>query len=217
MQAPTQAPSQFDRHRELTRRVVAAVLAGSAATFLYAASVAGFSLLAVLGTVGPAAHYLLAAGALLLVWATALVALWQARQHPPRPLRPVAVLAVGTAAALLATGVLAGAHWLQTGEPPAGTRLGWLLAGLVALGLQLYVGALDPDAHHERVVGVEVLAGPTFVLAALVVGVGTTGSPSFLSLAPLVGVGLGLFLAVGGTLYLLGYLLVRRPPYHRIA
>lgn len=215
VQAPTQAPSQFDVHRVRTRRVVTVVLVVSVALFWYGASVAGFDPLSGSPNLWLVGHYLLVIGGLLLVSVTALVTLWFSRQEEPRPFPRRTTVLIGVVAPLVSAGILAAGYWVEVGDGPlAVERTGWLLAGLTALAGQLYAGSLDPGPARGRLAGLELLSVPTFVLSVLAVGLKGSPTPGFLGL--LFALAIVFFVLFGGMLYLLGYLLVRRPRYYRI-
>ena len=215
MREPTQSPSDFDLHRALTRRVVAAVFVAGVA--LFAAGVAGAGV--GLGAPGEGLRgvlsYLLSAIGLLLVVVMALVAGAFTRQAAPRPLRWRTTLLVGLLAPLLATGAVAGGAWVLAGGDLRLSPLGWVLLAQVALGLQLFVGAAATD-HPRRLLALEAVAWAAFVVAALVVGQDAFAARSLEATLGLVGWSTALFVVFGGALYLFGALLVRRPRYVRI-
>ena len=213
---PTQSPSAFDRHRARSRQVLVAVFAAGAVLATYGAGTAGLDPAGVAVAPAAVAAYLLLAAGLLLMAVVALVVAWFARQESPRPLPRRAMLVAGTAAPVLATGIVLAGTWLTTGGLPSRpSAAAWLLLVLVALGLQLYVGASAPDARR-RVYEVEGACLLAFVVGTLALaGVATSAAGAGAVLA-VSAVAVGLFAGLGGAVYLLGYLLVRRPTFHRI-
>lgn len=217
MRAPTQAPSQFSIHRSRVRKVVATVFALGAVMGAFGLSSPVFELAPGAWTVQAIFEFVLAAVGLLLMALTGLVAAWFARQEQPRPLGRRATLLIGTAAPAVSTvllGLVYGVHqgtvraWLPT--------LGYVYVGQSVVGLQLFIGASEFDRRPKPLLVVAVASGAAFIGAVLAVVSATVAGPTLetylLAAAPSVGV----FVGFGGLCYLLGYLLVRRPQYHRI-
>lgn len=216
MLEPTQSPSAFDRHRARSRRLLVGVFAAGAVMATYGAGTAGLDPAAVGPGPSDVAAYLVLADGLLLMTVVTVVVAWFARQASPRPLPRRAMLLAGTAAPVAVTGLLLGGTWLATGSPPSRPSApAWLLLALVALGLQLYVGASAPD-ERRRLYEVEAACALAFVLATLALA-GVDPSPAGTgAVLAVAAVAVGLFAGLGGVGYLLGHLLVRRPQYHRI-
>lgn len=215
MREPTQAPSDFDLHRSLTRRVVAAAFVVGVALFAYGVAGTGFALGAPGEGLRGVFEYLLSAVGLLLVVVVALVAGAFSRQPEPRPLRWRTTLLVGLLAPVLATGVVAGGAWVLAGGDLRLAPLGWVLLAQLALGLQLFVGAAS-TGDARPLLALEALAWAAFVVAVLVVAYDAFAARTLETTLALVGGSTALFVGFGGALYLFGYLLVRRPRYVRI-
>lgn len=217
MQVPTLAPSPFGIHRAQTRKIIALVSAVGTALFGYGVAVtvlgqlpAGWGVVAVLQFV------VMTIGA-LLVSMMALVTVWFSRQAEPRPLSRRAVLVTGLVAPLVSTGVMVVAYWWRVGDGAFGVRLvQWLLLGQVVLGLQLFVGSLEPARRRRRILAAETLVVFGLVLSLLLVDRWAMAPQSLEAYLVPSGGAAGLFLLFGGPLYLLGNLLVCRPRYHEI-
>ncbi len=217
MRAPTLAPSPFGIHRARTRKLVAAVFAVGLALFGYGTAATVLELLpAGWGAVAAMPYVVMAVG-VLLASLMALVAAWFSRQEEPRPLPRRAVLAAGLVAPLVSTGVMVVAYWWQVGEPTLRLqRFEWLLLGQAVLGLQLFVGSLEPVRRRRRLLVAQAVAVFLFTVSILVVDGGAVDLQSLDSALFVGGAAVGLFVLVGGPLYLLGNVLVCRPRYHRI-
>lgn len=217
MRAPTQAPSQFSIHRSRVRKVVATVFALGAVLGAFGLSSPVFELAAGAWTLQAVFEFLLAGVGLLLMALTGLVAAWFARQEQPRPLGRRATLLIGTTAPAVSTGLLGLVYGVHQGTVggwlPA---LGFVYVGQTVIGLQLFIGATEFDRRPRRLLVVAVTSGAAFIGAVVAVLSATVAEPTLetylLAAAPSVGV----FAGFGGLCYLLGYLLVRRPRYHRI-
>lgn len=218
MQVPTLAPSPFGIHRAQTRKIIALVSAVGTALFGYGVAVtvlghlpAGWGIVAVLQFV------VMTVGA-LLVSLMAVVTVWFSRQAEPRPLSRRAVLVTGLVAPLVSTGMMVVAHWWRVGDGTIGVRLvEWLLLGQVVLGLQLFVGSLEPARRRRRILAAETLAVFGLVLSSLLAGWWAVDLQSLEAyLVPSAGAA-GVFLLFGVPLYLLGNLLVCRPRYNDIS
>lgn len=217
MQVPTLAPSPFGIHRSRVQKIVGLVFVVGVALFGYGLAATALGLVpAGWGVVAVFQYVVMAVGA-LLASLMGLVTVWFSRQERPRPLPRSRMLVTGLLAPPVSTGALVVAHWWRVGEISVRLQfLDWLLLGGAVLGLQLFVGSLEPARRRRRVLLAEVVLVPALVFSFLAVDRGALDLASLASYL-FVSVGAaGLFLLVGGALYLLGNLLVCRPSYHRI-
>lgn len=217
MQVPTLAPSPFGIHREQTRKVVVLVSAVGTALFGYGVAVTVLGLLpAGWGPVAVFQYVVMTVGA-LLVSLMALVTVWFSRQDEPRPLTRRAMLVTGLVAPLVSTGVMLVAHWWRVEATDVWIQLvQWLLLGQVVLGLQLFVGSLEPVGRRRRVLAAEAVVVFALVAAYRLASGGGMDPGSLESALAVGGGAAGAFLLFGGPLYLLGNLLVCRPRYHAV-
>lgn len=215
MRAPTLAPSPFGIHWSRSHKLVAAVFVLGLALFGYGVAVSVLGLLpAGWGPVAAVEYVVMAVGALLAVL-MAIIDVWFWRQEHPRPLPRRAMVLTGVFAPFLATGAMGVAHWSRVGEFSFPFIYAVFLGQLV-LGLQLYVGSLEPASRRRRLLVAEAGAVLVVVFSALLVDRGAIDLAALESyLVVSVGATAG-FLLVGGLLYLMGHLLVCRPRYHPI-